>query len=66
MKKVYKYSTGVEIPKDAIYLSTQVEKRTEVIREPDIAGPRGQIKEVRLEENYLVLHYFLVEVEDEK
>ncbi len=32
MKKVFKYMTGVEIPKGAIYLSTVVEHVTESIR----------------------------------
>lgn len=50
MKKVYKYGTGDEVPKDAVYLNTQVEiKKTK----------HGT-------ENRFVWHYFLVEVKDVK
>lgn len=49
MKKlVYKYGTGMEIPKGAVYLTTLVEE----IKANDFS------KDVRL-----VWHYFLVEVE---
>ena len=46
MKKVFKYGTGYEIPKGAVYLTTLVE----------IIKKSGQ------EDARLVWHYFLVEV----
>lgn len=57
VKKVYKYATGVAIPEGAQYLSTQVEKRIESWQTDD--NRRNYI-----EQNDLVWHYFLVEVEE--
>lgn len=49
MKKVFKYTTGQEIPKEAVYLNTI--KQTEAYN--DVHG---------WEKCWLVWHYFLVEV----
>ena len=54
MKKVYKYGTGQEIPKGAVYLCTKTETRI-------FKNEHGQ----EIKENLLVWHYFLVEVEKE-
>ena len=54
VKKVYKYGTGQVIPEGAIYLSTQVETASEY------AG-----NGVTVTKNFLVWHYFLVEVDGE-
>lgn len=51
MKKVYKYGTGQEIPKDAIYLSTQLQTQVEI---PGMGWGKC----------WLVWHYFLVETEE--
>jgi hypothetical protein len=55
MKKVYKYGTGMEIPKGAIYLTTLVEEVTtwkhDVKSKLSIADKKER----------LVWHYFLVE-----
>ena len=56
MKKVYKYSTGEEIPEGAVYCSTQVEKT--VVSQRIKGGFKDQ------EFNRLVWHYFLVEVKE--
>lgn len=56
--KIVKYRTGSEIPEGAIYLSTQVEKHTEVYsyrERPDVY--KEQIASA--------VHYFLVKIEDE-
>lgn len=58
VKKVWKYATGEIIPKDAIYLSTQVETITESL------GGNGQWSTSHTTKNILVWHYFLVEVEE--
>lgn len=59
-KKVYKYATGQAVPEGAVYLSTQVEKKTEIHnRTPD------NFVDTHIENNILVWHYFLVEVGDE-
>ena len=52
VKKIYKYGTGQEIPKGAVYLCTKVER--------GMRGSHGMW--VRC---WLVWHYFLVEVEKE-
>jgi len=54
IKKVYKYGTGQEIPKGAIYLCT----KTVNLTYKNEHG--GSVKE-----NLLVWHYFLVEIEKE-
>ena len=55
MKQVYKYGTGQEIPKGAVYLSTQVETATDTRMEGNTSRA--------LQTNIRVWHYFLVEVE---
>ncbi|KKM79325.1 hypothetical protein LCGC14_1351180 [marine sediment metagenome] len=57
IKKVYKYGTGEEIPEGAVYLSTQVETKTEHQQ-----GGKGSA--VSFTMNKWVWHYFLVEVEN--
>jgi len=52
VKKVYKYGTGDVIPEGAVYLSTQVETAT-----------RYDGNGVTITTNFLVWHYFLVEVD---
>lgn len=54
VQKIYKYPTGATIPKDAVYLSTQVEKE-------HVIEPSSKVRE----HNVLVWHYFLVKVEEE-
>jgi hypothetical protein len=54
MKKVYKYGTGIEIPEEAVYLSTQVETET--------STSNG----ITFTNNALVWHYFLVEVPNDQ
>lgn len=54
MKKVFKYGTGQEIPKGAIYLHTLVEEKS-----PSFIHKGKVIHAVRL-----VWHYFLVEVRE--
>ena len=54
MKKVYKYGTGDEIPKGAVYLTTQVEDVPQLDKKK---GDDNFYKIVRL-----VWHYFLVDV----
>ena len=54
MKVVHKYATGVKIPKGAVYLSTQVETITKQGEENSLP--------VKITRNFLVWHYFLVEV----
>lgn len=49
VKKIYKYGTGMEVPKGAQFLSTLVENKV-------LIGP----KEVRF-----VWHYFLVEIDED-
>ena len=56
MKKVYKYSTGEEIPEGAVYLSTQVETTSAQTTQNGLP--------VTFTRNVLVWHYFLVEVEE--
>ena len=58
MKKVFKYGTGDVIPKDAIYLSTQVEEKINYLILPE-SGYSGDVPKIRL-----VWHYFLVEVSE--
>lgn len=58
MLRVLKYATGHEIPKGAVFLSTQVEKTTSTT-----TLPSGDTEST--EENTLVWHYFLVECDDE-
>ena len=53
VKKIYKYGTGSIIPEGAIYLSTIVQDWIET--------PQGNNAKV-----WLVWHYFLVEIEEEK
>lgn len=55
MKKVYKYGTGQEIPKGAVYLGT--------VRQTKKPGITPNAK---WEDCWLVWHYFLVEVEKEE
>jgi len=50
VKKVFKYGTGMELPKGAIYLNTQVE----LVKGRDF--PSGEHVTIRL-----VWHYFLVD-----
>ena len=50
MKRIYKYPTGAEVPKGAIYLSTIVQ--------------RGIYEENEWVDCHLVWHYFLVEVKE--
>jgi len=54
IKKVYKYSTGQEIPKRAVYLCTKTE--TEITK-----SNHGK-DSIVIKRNLLVWHYFLVEV----
>ena len=54
MKKVYKYKTGQEIPKDAIYLNT--------VTQTKIKGSNGGCFDA-WKDCWLVWHYFLVKVE---
>ncbi len=56
VKKVYKYGTGEVIPKEAVYLSTQVE--TEEAEFKDGSGI------TRMKKNKFVWHYFLVDADD--
>lgn len=56
IKKVFKYGTGWPIPEGAVYLSTEVEKDTEV------DSATGNLRT----RNTFVWHYFLVEVEEDK
>lgn len=49
MKRIYRYPTGAEIPKGAIYLSTVTQTK---IEDPDLAG---------YQDCWFVWHYFLVE-----
>lgn len=58
IKKVFKYATGQSIPEGAIYCSTQVEKTIQI---QDIGAVT-----LHREENSLVWHYFLVEVNTEE
>lgn len=51
VKKVFKYATGVPIPEGAIYLNTKTQK----------INNNGTH---RLVDEWLVWHYFLVEVEE--
>lgn len=59
MKKVFKYPTGAEIPEGAVYLSTQVEIKTEYYYVD------GRVDKSDTT-NVAVWHYFLVEVDDEQ
>jgi len=52
MKKIFKYSTGDEVPEGAEYLTT-------IIQEQEIAQDNIQTMKTRL-----VWHYFLVEEND--
>ena len=54
LKKVYKYGTGDEIPEDAVYLSTQVEKEVFIQ-----TNPNGDM--LHQETNKFVWHYFLID-----
>ena len=54
MKKVYKYATGDEIPKGAIYLHSLAQTKTW----------NGSLD--KWENCWLVYHYFLVEIKKEK
>ena len=54
MKRIFKYPTGAEVPKGAIYLYTWVE-----VRGKDIVHEGKVIPAVKL-----VWHYFLVEVKE--
>lgn len=56
MRKVLKYGTGHLIPKDAVYLSTEVEKAEEYEYRKD-----GKVDRITTT-NLLVWHYFLVEL----
>jgi translation elongation factor EF-Ts len=58
-KRVFKYPTGVDIPEEAIYLSTQVEKHV-VVNDSQTVDTHMQ------EQNLFVWHYFLVEVGSDK
>ncbi len=53
VKKVYKYGTGEEIPKGAVYLNTKTETKTAKVNR------NGDTETI----NLFVWHYFLVEVE---
>ena len=53
MKKIYKYKTGEEIPKDAVYLNT--------VAQVKIKNKRS----TSWDDCWLVWHYFLVEVKNE-
>ena len=53
MKKVFKFATGQEIPKGGIYLNT--------IKQTEMIGIHGKLTPC-----WLVWHYFLVEVDNEK
>lgn len=55
MKKIYKYATGQQIPKGAVYLCTKVQTRAGI--------PTGS-GDCRWDESWLVWHYFLVEVDE--
>ena len=55
VNKVYKYGTGDEIPKGAVYLKTVVEMRPREGRTIDDKEP-----------NRFVWHYFLVKVVEEE
>lgn len=54
MKKIYKYPTGAEIPKGAVYLNTVTQTQ---YKDED---------EGRWFNCWLVWHYFLVEVKDKQ
>jgi hypothetical protein len=59
MKKVFKYGTGDEIPKGAVYLCTKVQTKKYISkRENEVTG---LIDVVVTKNNELVWHYFLVE-----
>lgn len=55
-RRVLKYATGQEIPNGAVYVSTQVEKRTEAWKKTN-PGEEGFISQ---DTNTFVWHYFLV------
>jgi hypothetical protein len=57
MKRIFKYATGDEIPKGAIYLSTQVEEKPLLMMTIGEPGEKDTGMKYRL-----VWHYFLVEV----
>lgn len=60
MKKVFKFATGEEIPRGAVYLSTKVEKEI-LVKKREGTYHSLDIEE-HTEKNVLVWHYFLVEV----
>jgi hypothetical protein len=62
MKTVLKFGTGVAIPEGAVYLSTQVEKTVVSFQRGNNAYERKENTSV--EQNTLVWHYFLVDVEN--
>lgn len=52
MKKVYKYGTGHEVPKDAVYLCTKVQRKI---------LPQPTPPDEKWVDCWLVWHYFLVD-----
>ena len=54
MKKVYKYGTGQEVPKGAVYLCTKVQRE---VKGEDLGERRVDM----WFKCWLVWHYFLVE-----
>lgn len=56
MKRIYKYGTGQEVPKGAVYLGTVTQTQIE-----DSSNARDNF----WSKCWLVWHYFLVEVKDE-
>lgn len=55
MKKVYKYATGQEIPKGAVYLNTVTQTKIKY------NNPRSYDENTDFKDCFLVWHYFLVE-----
>jgi len=56
--KVFKYATGVTVPRDAVYLCTQVETDIETLK--DGLAADGSRRDFKYKRNKFVWHYFLV------
>lgn len=71
MRKIYKYPTGAEIPKGAVYLSTVTQTSAEVQNDGTIPcrchdDPRcSEAPKTGWVPCWLVWHYFLVELNEE-
>lgn len=59
MKKIYKYATGDEIPKGAVYLATVKQTEIERMYGDDTAPGYPKKEWIKC---WLVWHYFLVDV----